>query len=78
MNLATQPVNRLLQGAAGVLVGALGPQVADQFVAAQAAVARHNEQGQDRQPLSLSDERMGVCVGQCQPAKHLESSHGAH
>jgi hypothetical protein len=71
------PVDRVGEQMAGPLGVRLGPQIGEQLVAAHAPLARHGEQGGERQAPALDRASGQRTLGRHQrrPAEELETEH---
>ena len=73
--LAPHRVKQLLQGVAGAVDRALGPEAGDHLVAGHAPLARRGQEGQQREAAPLRGHVVAGSVGQGQPAEGLEPEH---
>ncbi len=68
-------VEQLLQGVAGILGGALRPEIGEDLVAGKAPLARDREQGEESKPAALGDHRVPGCVRESQTPECPEPEH---
>ena len=74
-HLLPHRIEQLFQGVTGVLGGALGPEIAEHLVAAEAALARGREQGEEGKPSALGHDHLTRGVGEDQTSEGPKPEH---